>query len=280
MSGPENSQSSILQDIQRYYDRGLENQRLSGAVGELELFRTKEIISRYLPDPPALILDVGGGPGIYACWLAKEGYEIHLIDLIPLHAKEARHASQNQPGYSITSVSIGDARKLAQAEHQADAVLMLGPLYHLTNRDDRIAALREAFRVLKVNGLIFAAGISRFASTLDGLVSGFLDDPDFKSIARRDLADGQHRNPTDKPHYFTTAFFHHPEELEVEVEEAGFQLEKIIAIEGIAALLQNLPERWRDPDRQKQLLETLRWLEDEPAMLGVTGHLMAVAQKR
>ena len=46
MSGPENSQSSILQDIQRYYDRGLENQRLSGAVGELELFRTKEIISR------------------------------------------------------------------------------------------------------------------------------------------------------------------------------------------------------------------------------------------
>jgi ubiquinone/menaquinone biosynthesis C-methylase UbiE len=157
---------------------------------------------------------------------------------------------------------------------------MLGPLYHLTNRDDRIAALHEAYRVLKVNGPIFAVGISRFASTLDGLVSGFLDDPDFKSIVERDLTEGQHRNPTDKPHYFTAAFFHHPEELEIEVEEAGFQLEKIIAIEGVAALLQDLPERWSDPDRQKQLLETLRWLEDEPAMLGVTGHLMAVAQKR
>lgn len=280
MSGPEKSQSSIPQEIQRYYDRGLEIQRLSGAVGQLEHFRTKEIISRYLPDPPAIILDVGGGPGIYACWLAKAGYGVHLIDLIPLHAKQARQASQNQPGYSITSVSIGDARKLAQAEHKADAVLMLGPLYHLTSRDDRIAALREAYRVLKVNGLIFAVGISRFASTLDGLVSGFLDDPDFKSIAGRDLADGQHRNPTDKPQYFTTAFLHHAEELEVEVEEAGFQLKKIIAIEGVAALLQDLPERLSDPDRRKQLLETLRWLEDEPTMLGVTGHLMAVARKR
>jgi hypothetical protein len=46
MSGPENSQSSISQDMRRYYDRSLEIQRLSGAVGELELFRTKEIISR------------------------------------------------------------------------------------------------------------------------------------------------------------------------------------------------------------------------------------------
>jgi ubiquinone/menaquinone biosynthesis C-methylase UbiE len=280
MSGPENSQSSIPQNIQHYYDRGLEIHRLSGAVGELELFRTKEIIGRYLPQPPALILDVGGGPGIYACWLAQEGYEIHLIDPIPLHAKQARQASQNQPGFSITSASIGDARNLAQADHIADAVLMLGPLYHLTNRDDRIAALREAYRVLKVSAPIFAVGISRFASTLDGLVSGFLDDPDFKSIARRDLADGQHRNPTDKPHYFTAAIFHHPEELEVEVGEAGFQLEKIIPVEGVAALLQDLPERWSDLDRRKQLLETLYWLEDERTILGVTGHLMAVARKR
>jgi len=103
MSGLENSQSSIPQNIQHYYDRGLEIHRLSGAVGELELFRTKEIIGRYLPQPPALILDVGGGPGIYACWLAKEGYEIHLIDPIPLHAEQARQASQNQPGFSITT---------------------------------------------------------------------------------------------------------------------------------------------------------------------------------
>lgn len=280
MSGPEDTQASISAEIQHYYDRGLEIQRLAGAAGELELIRTKEIISRYLPAPPALVLDVGGGPGKYAHWLARKGYEIHLIDLIPLHAKQARQASQNQPGFSISSVSIGDARKLAQASHQADAILMLGPLYHLTNRDDRIAALREAYRVLKLNGLIFAVGISRFASILDGLASGSLDDPDFRSIVERDLTDGQHRNPTDNPHYFTDSFFHHPKDLEVEVKEAGFQLQKIIPIEGVAALLQDLPDRWSNSDRRKQLLEALRWLEDERTILGVTSHLLAVARKR
>src|SRR5204862_445674 len=103
--------------------------------------------------------------------------------------------------------------------------LLLGPLYHLTEPSDRLAALREAHRVLRGGGIIFAAAISRFASALDGLVRGFLHDEQFVRIVERDLKDGQHRNPTEHPAYFTTAFFHHPDELRAEVEEAGFRLE-------------------------------------------------------
>jgi hypothetical protein len=94
----------------------------------------------------------------------------------------------------------------------------------------------------------------------------------------RILADGQHSNPTQIAHYFTSAFFHHPHELREEVEAAGLQLEKMLTIEGIAVFVQDLGERWADTRRREQLLEAVRWLEDDPAVLGITGHLMAVAR--
>ena len=275
----ENQQRSFAKEIAHYYDRGREAQRLLGAEGELEFVRTKEIISRHLPGPPAVVLDVGGGPGAYACWLAHMGYEVHLIDPVPLHLEQARQASQNQPESPIKSIALGDARKLDQPDAFADVVLMLGPLYHLTERSERIAALRQAFRVLKQGGLLIAVGISRFASTFAGLIDGFFEDADFVSIARRDVVEGQHRNPTGKAHYFTTTFFHHPDELRKEVLEAGLAVKGVLAIEGAAIFLQDLDEQWSDPVRQERILQALRWLESEPAVVGVTGHIVAIASK-
>lgn len=279
MTNAEDNHFSLPHEVFRYYEGGLEAQRLSGALGQLELLRTKEIISRYLPAPPLTILDVGGGPGAYACWLAREGHEVHLIDPIPLHVEQARQASQGQPEHPIASASLGDARKLHQPDASVDAVLMLGPLYHLTDKEDRLLALREAYRVLRKSGYVFAVGISRFASLLDGLDRGLLSDPEFMRIVQRDLKNGQHRNPTNQVSYFTTTFFHHPEELTSEVMEAGFQLEKILPIEGVAALLQDLNERWDDQELRTQILNALCWLEDEPSILGITGHLLAIGKK-
>jgi ubiquinone/menaquinone biosynthesis C-methylase UbiE len=279
MKNKENRHRPLPDEIQDYYAKGLEESRLSSAVGELELIRTKEIIMRYLPDPPAVILDIGGGPGAYAYWLAQKGYEVHLIDPIPLHLEQAKQASLRQPDTPLSSVNFGDARKLDHPARSADVVLLLGPLYHLTELTDRARALKEAHRVLKQGGLLIAVGISRFASTLAGLVDRFFDVADFVEIAKRDLHDGQHRNPTGKSSYFTTAFFHHPSELEREVREAGFSLEKIVAIEGVAIILQDLEEQWGDPAKRERILEAVRWLEDEPAVIGVTGHIAAIGIK-
>ena len=94
-----------------------------------------------------------------------------------------------------------------------------------TTKEDAIreivTSLQELLRVLRPGGVIVAAAISRFASTLDGLRTGAFDDPVFAAIATQDLRDGQHRNPTDNPLYFTTAYFHRPEELAAEPREAG-----------------------------------------------------------
>lgn len=280
MKSKEDHQGSLPDEIQRYYEMGLEESRLSGAAGELEFARTQEIIGRYLPTPPSVVLDVGGGPGGYACWLAKEGFDVHLIDPVPLHLEQAKQASDRQPEAPIMSINLGDARQLEFPDDYADVVLLLGPLYHLTARSDRISALRESYRVLKHLGLLIAVGISRFASTYAGLIDGYFEDADFVRIARRDLTDGQHRNPTIKPSYFTTAFFHHPIELEQEVKEAGFSVEKLLAIEGAAVFLQDLEEQWNDLARRELILEALRWLEGEPSIIGVTGHLAAIGRKQ
>ena len=277
MEGTQDEGRLLPEDIARYYELGGEVGRLSTPFGELELARTQEILLRYLPEPPARVLDVGGGPGTYSAWLARLGYEVHLIDPLPLHLEQARELSQQQTKHPIASISPGEARALPYEDRSVDVVLLFGPLYHLTERAARVDALREAGRVLRNDGVVFAVGISRFASTLDGLMSGFLDDQEFARIARQDLIDGQHRIPTEEEHYFTSAFLHHPDELRGEIEESGLQLEKLLAVEGAAVFLQDLETRWADTGRREQLLEVLRWLEDEPSMLGATGHLMAVA---
>jgi hypothetical protein len=108
-----------------------------------------------------------------------------------------------------------------------------------------------------------AVGISRFASALDGLVRGWLDVPEFVRLVQCDLRDGQHRNPTNRPEYFTTAFFHHPDELKAEVEEAGLRHDPTVVIEGPGGLLQNFAERWNDPGRRERLLNVIRRLAVE-----------------
>jgi len=266
--------------LESYYEGFDEEHRLLQGIGQLEFARSKEIIQRYIGPPPGVVYDVGGAAGIYACWLAEMGYEVHLIDPVPFHVARAEQTSEKQPSFPIKSYRVGDARHLDFSDESADVILFLGPMYHLTEKKERIRALRETFRVLKEDGFLFVAGISRFASVCDGLVSRFLDDPQFMRIVKQDLLNGRHRNPTDHPHYFTTAHFHHPDDLKREIEEAGFLCEKVLPVESLGGLLQDFEMRWEDPEQRAQLLEAIRWVEDEPSLLGATQHLLAVARKK
>jgi SAM-dependent methyltransferase len=269
----------IPPEIAAHYDTGIEQTRLAQSVGHLELVRTQEIIERFFPPAPALVYDIGGGPGMYACWLARHGYTVHLLDAVPLHVEQALAASRQQPDAPLAGAAVGDARQLPYADGSADAVLLLGPLYHLTDRGDRLLTWREAGRVLKPGGVIVAAAISRFASALDGLRQAFLDDPVFARVVEQDLRDGLHHNPTGDPAYFTTAYFHRPEELRAEAEEAGLRHDTTVGVEGAAWLLQDFDDWWDRPERRERLLKVVRALEAEPSLLGVSAHLLAVARK-
>jgi len=271
------SRAPLPDDALYYYNQGREEQRLLRGSGQLEMVRTQEILRRYLPEPPATIFDIGGGAGIYAFWLARLGYQVHLIDAVPLHIEQAHQAQATE--YPLASIQVGDARQLTAADGVADVVLLLGPLYHLTEDNDRLRALREAHRILKPGGMIFAAIISRFASLFDGLTRGFLADPEFVPILERDLQDGQHRNPDQLPDYFATAYFHHPDDLALELEAVGFAVEAILAIEGPGRLMRDFDTFWADDQQRERLLHFLRLVESEPTLLGISSHIMGIGRK-
>lgn len=267
------------EDIAAFYARGLERERLARGDGALEFARTTALLDRYLPGPASDVIDVGGGPGRYALWLAERGYRVHLVDPVPLHIEQARSASTSQTARALASAETGDARDLRFPDESADAVLLLGPLYHLPERDDRIRALSEARRVCRRGGVVIAAAISRFASAIDGLRGGYLTDPAFAAIVADDLRDGHHRNQTGHPEYFTTAYFHRPEDLAGECESAGLTHEETLAVEGFAWLLPDLDEWLADETRRGVLLSTLAQLEGEPALIGASAHLLCVAKR-
>jgi ubiquinone/menaquinone biosynthesis C-methylase UbiE len=279
MARHKDSDSPRPDQVRDHYASGYEAARLHAGTGLLDRERSRELFQRFLPPPPATILDVGGGPGGHACWLARQGYEVHLLDLSPLHAQLAQGASQRQPQAPLASAVVGDACALPWNAGLADAVLLFGPLYHLTDEQDRLVALREAYRVLKPGGILLAVGISRFASTFDGLRQGYLKDPVFAGIVAQDLVDGQHRNPANHPDYFMDTFFHHPDELRQEVAGAGFDVSGIYGVEGPGWLLADVDAWWSQPETRERLLRIARILETEPSLMGVSAHLVAVAAK-
>ena len=266
-------------EVLSYYESFDEAGRLARGGGMLESIRMRELILRFLSPPPGVVLDVGGGPGRYSCWLAELGYQVHLIDPVEKHVRQAREASESQPRHPLASAALGDARSLDHGDGAADAVLLMGPLYHLVDREQRLRALREAYRVLSPGGLLIAKAVNRYASLMDALTMGFIDDPDYLPILRRDLQDGQHRGHEDGSSYFTTAFFHRPEELESEVREAGFHQQDLYSVKGPGELATDLAGRLSDPGKRELLLDLVRSVEQEQTLLGVSSHFIVVATR-
>ena len=267
-----------MDEIKEYYASFPEESRLTSGTAQLEFERTKEVIARLLPPPPARIVDVGGAAGAYSLWLAAQGYEVHLVDASSRLVEEARARSARATA-PIASLSVADARSLPQADGSAAIVLVMGPLYHLTEAPERVAALREGFRVLASGGTIVVAAISRYASTLDGLRRRLSLNPQFVEIRNRDLVDGQHRNPTDNNEYFTTAYFHHPDELRSELLAAGFEDARVVGVEGPGWLLQDFEDRWKDDALRQDLIEVARILESESAIVGASAHFLGIGRK-
>ena len=263
-------------EIMAYYEHGLERDRLASGGGRIEFLRIRELLARWLPAAPATLLDVGGGAGAYAIPLAAAGYQVHLVDPVPLHVEQAAAAARDA-GTPLASASAGDARNLRAADGSADAVLLLGPLYHLTSRPDRITALREAGRVLRPGGIVVAKALSRFYPVFEEIAAGRPAAPGWLDRTARFLADGQYRNPDGDPARFTTSYFHRPGELAGEIADAGLEARELVAASGSVKLLPGLSGLLDVPEGRDQVLSALRLLEAEPSLIGMSQNFVAVA---
>jgi len=266
-------------DVSAYYATFAEESRLATGASRLEFERTKDILARLLPPAPGPIVDVGGAAGAYSFWLADRGYDVHLVDASARLVEEARRRNA-RAAKRIASLTVADARSLPQESSSAAAVLVMGPLYHLTEGADRLTALAEACRVAAPGGRVCVAAISRYASALDGLARKLTRDPRFLEIRNRDLTDGQHRNDTERIDYFTTAFFHLPDELSSELRAAGFAEVSVLGVEGPAWMLYDFDQRWDNPVLREDVMDVARRLEAEPSILGASAHLLGIGRRR
>ncbi len=258
-----------------HYATGAELGRLARGPGALELVRTKEILQRHLPPAPARVADVGAGPGIYSVWLAGAGYDVVARDLAPRHVEELRSAAAAL-GVQVDA-AVGDARELDLPDDSCDAVLLLGPLYHLIERESRVLALREAARVLRPGGIVVAAAISRWAVLVDGVLRGRLGEglPAFAGVLDEALATGVLAPLVDGGF---SAYCHRPEELRAEMADAGLATLELLAVEGPGAVLPDLEQRWTDDAAREAVLDVARRLEGVPEITGFGPHLLAVGR--
>jgi len=267
----------LAPEILDHYREFDEAARLDAGSGPLELARTREIVRRRLPAGARDVIDVGGGAGVHAAWLARDGHRVELVDPVAEHVTRARvEGTRSDAGFTAR---LGDARKLPFGDERFDVALLFGPLYHLPEPADRFAALREANRVLRPGGIAFVAGISRFASLFTGMRKGYLEDPRFFEIVLDDLVTGRHHNTTADPEYFTTAFFHTPDLLRAELEAAGFSVDPPLAVEGPAWALAGFAERWNDDAWRRCYLTRLRDIETERCIVEASAHVIAIGTK-
>lgn len=241
----------------------------------MEFERTKEILLRHLPAAPAVVADIGGGPGAYALWLSGLGYRVRHRDLVPLHVQQLREAARGSPRIETARC---DALALDLADSSVDAVLLLGPLYHLERRAERVRALAEARRIVRPGGPVFAAAISRWAARIDGVLRSRLYEriPDLEQEVLAVERKGWMRPLL--PGSFS-GFAHRPAQLRAEVRAAALSLTDLVCVEGPAFLLGDLTERMADPRDRQVVLETARALERVPELLGIGPHLLAVARR-
>lgn len=263
------TEPTLAAEVMAYYTRGGEDTRLREGHGRLELLRTRDVLRRVLPPPPAPVLDVGGGSGVHAEWLAADGHPVHLVEPVRRHVETAAAL----PG---VTAAPGDARALPVAAAAYDAVLLLGPLYHLLERAERVRALSEARRAVRPGGVVVAATINRLSAVHDTARAGRFTEPATRAAVSAAAATGELR-PLGIG--FTTAYLHRPAEVPGEFADAGLACTGQYGVEGVLWLVGDLDDRLDDPQRRAAVLDAIRLGESDPSLLGASGHLLTAGRR-
>ncbi|MUH36158.1 class I SAM-dependent methyltransferase [Zobellia amurskyensis] len=269
--------SLISRDIELFYTNASEETRLEKGMGVFEFERIKSLIEKYIENPESTIIDVGGGTGKYSEWLARKGHRVHMIDPVLKHialAENRSHKLKNK-----FSVHLGEARKLDFPDTYADVIILHGPLYHLQEKKDREAAIREAKRVLKKDGVILGFAINYSATTLVGLLNGLIHKPSFFNMCKEELQTGIHNPPLDFPWLLAEAYYHKPDELKAEFTEQGFTYVNTHAVEGMVWLDKDFFGSMTNEKRKNNLLELINLTENDSNLLPFSPHMMIAVKK-
>jgi S-adenosylmethionine-dependent methyltransferase len=264
-------------EISRIYDSNPEYEWERLERHRTEFAVTLQAMEEHLPLFPAKILDCGGGPGRYAIELTKRGYSVTLLDLsegnLTLAQKKAAEA-----GVELQDFTQGTATDLSRYnENSFDAILLMGPLYHLLDEKDRCQAIAECHRILKPGGTLMAAFITRYAPIkycIPNEPTWPIENPElFKSIYEQGIFP-----PRGERDGEFVAYFAHPMEVSPLISSQGFEVETVLGVEGLASEIEEGINQltgeawdfWADFNYK---------VSADPSIHGGVEHLLVVATK-
>jgi ubiquinone/menaquinone biosynthesis C-methylase UbiE len=265
---------NIVSDAEAFYDQHALEEWERFERHRTEFAVTHKALEDFLPPPPASIIDIGCGPGRYAIELARTGYTVTLLDVSSKSLQFAQKKAK-QAGVSFREMIHANAMNLDQCKTGSfDAVLLMGPLYHLLLKEERMQAVEEAARLLKPGGRFFAAVVTRFApirGSASKAPEWVVDDPKY---AEQMLESGLH----DEPKNWAKAYLMHPDEVTPLMEGCGLRSLLLVGCEGIVAGHEDKINELQGEEWQIWVDLNYR-LGKEPSLYGASTHLLYVGEK-
>lgn len=271
------SSKQIETAVQELYNSASEREWQRMDRHRTEFAVTWRVLAEHLPPPPARILDCGGGPGRYAIELARQGYEVTLFDLSPGNLELAQ-TKADEAGVSVAAIVQGTATDLSRfGDGSFDVVLLMGPLYHLLEEQERLSAVAEAKRVVRPGGLVFATLITRYAAhrwAAANEPTWIVDDPE---AAQTLLDTGRLPLRLLRPGGFI-GYFAHPDEVVPLFRRVGLEVREMLGVdalvsqieEGVNQLSGAAWERWVDLSTH---------VASDPSLFGAAEHLVVLARR-
>ena len=260
-----------MKEVENWYDNDYDEwSRLERHRIEFEI--TKRYLDNYITGEALEIFDIGGGPGRYAFYLAGKGHKVTLLDLSQHNIEVAKEKSKKL-GIHLDGYIKGNALELGSYKKKYDVVLLMGPLYHLINEADRRKALEEALKLLKADGIIIAAFISKYAPIQDALSYLRLNEGETEKILGY-LEDGKNNGDSG----FTTAYFTGIEEVQKLMYDFGLEQLVFAGVENILGSKEkeilSLPE-----EDIKRWLELGYALSQDTNLMGTSQHFLYIGRK-
>ena len=271
--------------VKNYYKHFDEKNRLKNDnSGKLEFLMTMGILEKNLPamtdGADISILDLGGGAGVYSFPLAKKGYKVTLADLSEVLLEQARKQKEEDKVQNLISCDQVNATDLScYKDNSFDVVLFFGPLYHLTEKEEREKCVAEIRRILKTGGKVFASFIPHLSGSI-ALVQRFCWSPDQVDINTLEecFASGKFKNLSDNG--FQEGYYPTSEEIETLFSANGFDELLVRSIRGFGYEKEDVIYKFKNKNVFSKLLELIDSTAEDKSIIEMCGHAMYVGVKK
>ncbi len=274
-----------FEKVKNYYKKFDEKNRLrNDNSGKLEFLMTMGILEKNLPalddGAEVSVLDLGGGAGVYSFPLAKKGYNVTLADLSETLLAQAKKQKEEDKVENLISCDQINATNLScYIDNSFDVVLLFGPLYHLTEKDEREKCIREVSRVLKAGGKVFASFIPHLSGSI-ALVQRFCWSPDQVDINTLEecFNSGKFKNLSN--HGFQEGYYPDSEEIENLFAENGFEKQLLRSIRGFGYEKEDVIYKFKNKNVFTKLLDLINSTAEDKSIIEMCGHAMYVGVKK